>query len=241
MKRLNKILTGFALLFACILPSLAAWVYFVALRGQDSVRLAYSLSKVIQFAFPLVWVLLVERTRPMPSLPTGRGILPGLIFGLAVGMAMVGIYFFKLKHGSQLADTPARLWAKLSEAGIDTPGKFIALGAFVALAHSLLEEYYWRWFVYGRMRSLMPTWPAAALSGIAFAAHHVILIASYLKPDQFWTGAIFLSFCVAVGGMVWALIYERSGSLYGGWLSHAIVDVALVIIGYDLCQGYFTT
>ena len=35
-------------------------------------------------------------------------------------------------------------------------------------------------------------------------------------------------------GVVWALLYYRSKSLWGPWLSHAIVDAGIFAIGYDL-------
>ena len=39
---------------------------------------------------------------------------------------------------------------------------------------------------------------------------------------------------IAAGGAVWAWIYERTGSLYGPWLSHLVVDAGIFIIGYDI-------
>jgi len=39
---------------------------------------------------------------------------------------------------------------------------------------------------------------------------------------------------VAVGGGVWAWLYGRSGNFVAVWVSHAIIDMGLFIIGYDL-------
>ena len=41
---------------------------------------------------------------------------------------------------------------KLTALGLQSPAAFIVLGVFYALVHSLLEEYYWRWFVFARLR-----------------------------------------------------------------------------------------
>jgi membrane protease YdiL (CAAX protease family) len=43
-----------------------------------------------------------------------------------------------------------------------------------------------------------------------------------------------LSLGVAVGGAVWARLYDRSGSLLGPWLSHLLVDAAIFFVGYEL-------
>ena len=39
---------------------------------------------------------------------------------------------------------------------------------------------------------------------------------------------------VATGGAVWAWLYERTGSLWAAWLSHLLVDTAIMAVGYDL-------
>jgi membrane protease YdiL (CAAX protease family) len=65
-------------------------------------------------------------------------------------------------------------------------------------------------------------------------AHHVILLATYFGWSSPWTYAF--SLAVAVGGAVWAWLYERSGSLVGPWLSHLVVDAAIFLVGYDLAR-----
>lgn len=42
---------------------------------------------------------------------------------------------------------------------------------------------------------------------------------------------------VGFGGFVWAWQLKRTENFYAPWLSHAIVDVAVYIIGYDLVFG----
>jgi uncharacterized protein len=49
-----------------------------------------------------------------------------------------------------------------------------------------------------------------------------------------WTWLFSLS--VAVGGAFWAWLYQRTGSLYGPWLSHLLVDAAIFLVGYDLAS-----
>jgi hypothetical protein len=41
---------------------------------------------------------------------------------------------------------------------------------------------------------------------------------------------------VAIGGAVWALVYQQSKSLLGPWLSHLFVDAAIFAIGWDLMR-----
>lgn len=128
----------------------------------------------------------------------------------------------------------AAIRSKIRGLGVDRLWKFIALGAFYAVFHSLLEEYYWRWFVFQRLQRLWALTPAIGLSSIAFMAHHVILMAVFFGWSSPWT--YFFSFSVAVGGAVWAWLYASSESIYGPWLSHLLVDAAIFLIGYDLAK-----
>ena len=64
-------------------------------------------------------------------------------------------------------------------------------------------------------------------------AHHVIVLGVWF-PDHVWAGVVPFSLCVAGGGAVWAWLYERTGSVYGPWISHMIVDAAMFVVGYDL-------
>ena len=39
---------------------------------------------------------------------------------------------------------------------------------------------------------------------------------------------------VGVGGVLWSLLYAKHKTLYGVWISHMIVDLSIMVIGYDL-------
>jgi membrane protease YdiL (CAAX protease family) len=111
---------------------------------------------------------------------------------------------------------------------------FVPVAIFISVFHSAMEEYYWRWFVYGRARSYLGPALANLFSSLGFMAHHVVVINAFLPDDYFWSATVPLSLCVAFGGAIWAALYERKGSLYGAWLSHALVDVSIMICGYDM-------
>jgi membrane protease YdiL (CAAX protease family) len=230
--------TALALVFAMTFPTLAAWSYFLGLArtGEDVniwQQVAYVGGKIVQFAFPLIFLVVAERCWPRLSRPRFGGLVPGLAFGLGVAALMLGIYFGVLRGSSMLALTPARLRHKLQEVGMATPARYVALAVFIVAAHSLLEEYYWRWFVFGRLRRLMSRMLAILLSGLAFAAHHIVVLYVYL-PGKFLSAALPFALAIAVGGAVWAWLYDRSGSIWSPWLSHLLVDTAIFAIGWDL-------
>lgn len=232
----NRILL--ALLFAMTFPTVAAWSYFLALTEQGGQtnfwqQAAYIAGKIVQFAFPLVFLVATERRLPRLTRPRFGGWSLGLGFGLLVVALMLGVYFGALRGTGMLQQTPARLQQKLREFNMATPARYVVLASFIVAAHSLLEEYYWRWFVFGQLRKLITRMPAIVLSSLAFMAHHVVVLYVYL-PGRFWSAALPFSLGIAIGGAVWAWLYERSGSIWPAWLSHLLIDAGIFAIGWDL-------
>ncbi|MGE3806696.1 MAG: lysostaphin resistance A-like protein [Gemmataceae bacterium] len=128
---------------------------------------------------------------------------------------------------------PARIRDKVVQLDVATPARFLMLAAFLSVLHSFLEEYYWRWFVFDRLRDLLPGWLAIVISSLAFMSHHVIVLDAYL-PGSFWQATVPFSLCIAVGGAFWAWLFARSGSLLGPWLGHLLVDAAIMAVGYQM-------
>ncbi len=222
-----------AIAVALVFPTFATWLYFNYLGGQPSSRAAYGVTKVLQFAFPAVWVFGVRRSAQFHlAPPTWRDLTAGAAFGLTVIAAGLAAYYGFFRGGPTLGGAPRELTSKLSAFGIRNGLHFFALAAFYSCVHSLLEEYYWRWFIFGQLRRYIPLSLAIAISSLGFMAHHVLLVANFLHGygplTWIFSGAI------AIGGAVWAWQYHRYRSLYAPWVGHFLIDAGLMWIGYDL-------
>ncbi len=224
---------GFAVLF----PTLLTWTYFVALAAYSpSVQQAvYGVGKCWQFGLPIVWVLLVLQWRPRWQWPGSQGLGWGLGFGSFVLLAMMALYALWLKPSGLLDGLQQQVIQKVRDTGLDTVGMYAATGVFYALAHSWLEEYYWRWFVCGQLQPRIGRGAAIVVSSLAFMAHHVILLATFFGWDS--PLAYLFSLAVAIGGAMWAWLYVSSRSLLAPWLSHMMIDAAIFLIGYDLVRS----
>lgn len=230
-----------ALTFASFFPLLSAILYFVVFDDPDGMvnRVIYTTSKVVQFGFPILFVWWFDRARIAWTLPSWNGIPLAAGFGLLVAVAMFALYFTWLKDVPALRDdAPQKIVVKLRQSGLTTPGRYLAFCVFLTIAHSLAEEYYWRWFVFGWLRRHVSTNVAIVLSGIGFMLHHVVIVGVFFA-ENFWTLAVPLSLCVGIGGGVWAWIYARSDSIYAPWLSHAIIDAAILGLGYVMLESYW--
>lgn len=226
-----------AVVLAMAFPTLTTLVDFVILAqgGQPNPwqRVAYAAGAAFQVCFPVLCVWRFEGRWPQPGRPTLRGLRLGLLFGVVVAVGTVGLYFLFLRTTPVFEATAARLRHQMEEFGLASPAGFALFAVFISVPHSLLEEYYWRWLVYGRLRLYVPVRAAMVLSGLAFMAHHVVLLWVYF-PDQVWTAVVPFSLCVAAGGVAWAWLYQRTGAIYAAWLSHLLVDAGLFVVGYDL-------
>lgn len=217
---------------ALSLPTLTALAYLVGLAGHPAARFAYPLSKVIQFTLPVAWVLLFQRRRITISLPTSQGLAAGAGLGLAVVAAMLALYYGYLRSSPAFVSVPAIIAKQMTDFGVSSLAGFLVLAGFISLVHSLAEEYYWRWFVFGQLEESLPLAAAIAISSLGFMSHHVLVVGKFLSSYGAYTW--FFSFCVATGGALWAWLYHRTRSLYGPWLSHFLVDAGLMWVGWDL-------
>ncbi|MFN4260931.1 MAG: CPBP family intramembrane glutamic endopeptidase [Gemmataceae bacterium] len=230
--------------FALVWPTLMTWLYFIVLAGpvsaerpaNEPMQIAYALGKAVQFTWPILCLWLVAGRWPRWRKPSWRGLELGLGFGVLAFAVIVGLYFGFLRNSEIFQDVPTLLRAKLCDFGLATPPGFILLAGFLSLIHSFLEEYYWRWFVFAWLWRWWSYWPALVISSLGFMAHHVIVLGVYF-PDDFWTVAAPFSLCIAAGGAVWAWLYARTETIYPAWISHALVDVALMVVGYNLMFG----
>lgn len=223
------------LAFALLFPLAMAWVYFIALddaeaRTNQALVAAYGIAKFVMLLLPLAYVWWFEPAALRPAWPSTRGLLLGVGFGVAVAAGAIGLYHAWLAGHPWATETPALVYRRVRQFGQADPAGYLLMALGISVVHSLFEEYYWRWFVFGRLRRYLPLAGAIALSSIGFMLHHVVILYVFF-PGQFWTLAVPFSLGVGVGGAFWAWLYQASGSLYAPWLSHLIVDAGLMVIG----------
>src|SRR5262249_46223564 len=149
--------------------------------------------------------------------PTRRGLTLGAGFGFLVAAAGLALYFGLLRYHPLFREAPARVADKGSRFGVHEPNRYIVFVAFLTVVHSLLDEYYWRSFVFGRLNPRLAFWSATVLSSLAFMAYHVIDLSVFF-PGKFFTIVLPLSVCVGIGGGVWCWLYARARSIYAPWI-----------------------
>lgn len=220
--------------FATVFPTALTLVYFVLLAGESASwqQFAFAVGKGIQFGWPLVWCLRHDRSALAWRWSGGQGLGGGVLIGLLVTGAMLLFYHVVLAPRGLFTEAEEAIRAKVASLEIATPRRMLLVSGFYCLIHSFLEEFYFRWFLHARLESRLGFWRAAVWSGLAFMAHHVVVLAFYLGSGSWLTWLLSLS--IAIGGVLWAWLYRWSGNLWAPWISHAIVDAGIFLIGYHV-------
>lgn len=186
----------------------------------------YAACKLVLYGLPLLWLVTVARRPLRVPRPTSRGMGLGLASGLLLSAVILAAWYGFLR---QRVD-PEALRTQALESGFGDPTRYILLAAWFVVGNALLEEYAFRWFIYGRLRERMRGPSAAVLAALIFTAHHVLVLRAFFP----WPFVLWGSAGVFVAGLVWTWVYARKGSVWPGYVSHMLADCALLLIGWQL-------
>lgn len=218
------------LILVAIAPSIGAlsalWIWP---GGQGNV--VYAVCKLVLYGVPaLVAFRTVSRTQFAEGLRKGlsaSSLIAAFASGILISGLILGIWFWVLAGTTDVS----RLLDVVESSGMGSPLQFWLFAAWLCIGNSLLEEFVFRWFIDSRLRGLgvQPLF-AIPLSGLIFTIHHIIVLAAYFDLPVVILG----SAGVFIGGMIWSVMLRRWGSLIPAWISHALVDVAIIIVGASI-------
>src|SRR5262245_47710101 len=116
------------LIFALVFPTAGALVYFVAADPDSpAFRISYVLSKVIQFTFPVVAILLIDCGRLCRIRLSIRGLATGIAVGFLMLAAIDGAYWLALRDTPVLSGLTTAVRGKVAGFGLDSTAGFLAL------------------------------------------------------------------------------------------------------------------
>ncbi len=217
-----------------VFPLLANLAYFVVADQPTLARAGYGFSKAVLLVWPLICFFWLVPRRPGESRPGPEKKLLGwsLLLGLQTGVIIVGsmLWLMETPLGDVVRAGSDAIADRVSQLGFDR--NFLVAALLISSIHAALEEYYWRWFAWGQARRFVPGFASHVIAGFAFAAHHYVIVWVFFTP---WL-AILLGTLVAVGGMIWSYLYQRTGTLLGCWISHMLVDLGIFWVGWTLIR-----
>lgn len=193
-------------------------------------KIIFLVSKIWLVALPLVWLLFIDHAPLSWSPPRNGGFIPAIVSGILISATVFAAYAIAVRFNALDAATVTERAAKT---GLNRPALYIAGAIYWITFNSLMEEYVWRWFVFRKFEILIGGKMAVVASALAFTAHHVIALAAQFN----WTITVLGSIGVFIGGATWSWLYLRYRSVWPGYVSHAIVDATIFVLGYQLIFG----
>lgn len=184
----------------------AAIAVVFALFGQDVEGPGFSFASAIAQELTFVGAALLLASRSGPVRASDFGLRPFRPVALLwMGAAMVSYIAFAAAYSAVFKPPQDDLPQTF---GADTGTALaIATGILVIAVAPLVEEFFFRGFVYASFRNRLGVWGGALASGLVFGAIHLKL--EFLVP-------------LAILGAILALLYEKTGSIWPCVLMHAL-------------------
>ena len=222
-----------ALVFLLPASSIGAYMAIVKMPGPVG-QTIYAICKVWLLLLPLMWRMFVDR-QPLTWSPPRKG---GFAVGAGLGLVISGIIIASYWAFARNLIDPQMVQDAIAPNRLGEPARYLGLAVYLTLINSLLEEYVWRWFVFKKFEELFGSskWAgriAVFGSALGFTIHHIIA----LRGQFDWTITVLGSSGVFIGGLVWSWLYLRYRSIWPAFLSHAIVDIAVFMVGWWIIFG----
>ncbi len=187
----------------------------------------FILSKLWVVALPLIWTLRVQHAPLSWSPPHRGGFGPAIALGTGTALGIVAGYIIAVKLGGL---DVAEVANRATQTGLNHRGLYVAGAIYWITLNSLMEEYVWRWFCFRQCEVLFGGTAGVLASALGFTLHHIIALAGQFG----WGVTILGSMGVFCGGASWSWIYLRYRSVWPCYVSHALVDLPIFVIGYCL-------
>ncbi|MEM9753495.1 MAG: type II CAAX endopeptidase family protein [Planctomycetota bacterium] len=222
------------LLLTAPVPILGTTLSMVWFPESSLAKVGFGLAKVWILLAPLVWLWKVEGVKPRVPRWTNRGMWAAHITGLLIVAVIAGTYY----GFAHAWIDPGVMLEKVRQFGLDRLSLYLLGTLYWCTINSLLEEYFWRWFIYERLCDVLPRKPigvglAVFVCGLLFTAHHIVALSVYFDAR---TTAL-ASLGVFIGGVTWSWLYAKSRNIYAAYISHVWADLIIFWIGYQLIFG----
>jgi membrane protease YdiL (CAAX protease family) len=222
-----KGLAALALLLLVPFPSLGTAASMFWWPGTAPGYALFVFGKIWVVVFPLLWLLWVERGRVSWSPPRRGG------FGIAAVLGLIIAGFILISYAAAKGWgwlDPAQIGARARQTGLSNLGTYVGGALYWITLNSLMEEYVWRWFCFRQCEVLFGGFLGLFASAVGFTLHHIIALGGQFS----WPVTVLGSLGVFFGGAVWSWLYLRYRSVWPCYVSHAIVDVPIFVLGYWL-------
>jgi membrane protease YdiL (CAAX protease family) len=154
---------------------------------------------------------------------------PSLLVGLFSGILFFGILlisYYILQSYIDFAPIISELETKLKV----TPANFIAVGLYITLGNSFIEEFFFRGFVFLNLYRTEHKVLAYLFSSLLFALYHIMIFRNWFTLPLFGLAVLGLT----VVGLLFNWMDTKSNNFVNSWIAHMLADTAIILIGLKM-------
>jgi len=215
------------ILLVGFIPSISVIFGIKIIENELHSQIFFVICKLWIFIIPTVWFFYVEKNIFSRELPSRKGLEMGTATGLIMSIIIIltWIAFEDSINLEEMIDT-------LNSKGLSNVNLYVMGMIYWIFINSLLEEYVFRWFITTKASVLFGNDSYAIFfSALMFTLHHSLALHFF---GFIWWQTIIASFGLLSAAAIWSWLYLQYRSIWVCWLSHAICDVVVFSIGYQI-------
>lgn len=204
-------------------------IFFLTKNFFQGSYILSSFYKII-FLFPLFFGIFIEKKTLKKSLFQDfdfKTFKSNFFILLGIGILFAFIYFIAFlifRDFISLEEITSGLKDSISL----NITNLIFIGAYIIFINSLLEEYFWRGFIFKKLSDSLKPLSAYLLSGIAFSFHHIMFYYNWFSPLFF----ILVTLGLVFYAMIMNFIFNKYKDLFSCWFVHIFADIAQIAIAF---------
>ncbi len=105
---------------------------------------------------------------------------------------------------------------------------FIFVALYISFFNSLLEEFFFRGFLFLGLKKLGNTLRAYIISSLFFAIYHIAIIGTWFNISLFALAMLGLF----IGGLIFNGLNHANDNIYNSWLVHMFANFAINTVGF---------
>lgn len=150
-----------------------------------------------------------------------------LVISFILGIVVYGIIiggFLLLKDFIDLENIKGLLSKNLNV----NKGNFVFIAIYISFFNSLLEEFFFRGFLFLGLKKLGKTTSAYVISSLLFAIYHIAIMANWFNIYIYILAIVGLF----VGGLIFNGLNDTRENIYNSWLVHMFANLAINTVGF---------
>lgn len=186
-----------------------------------------TISKVTLFlVVPLLIINFIKKNNIRSSLKWSELSFSKLKYGIFCGVAAAVIIFLGYFIFKQYIDFND-IVVNLNDKGI-TFSNFILVGLYITFGNSLLEEFYFRGFIFLNLYEESNKVFAYVYSSLLFAIYHIGIFLLWFNIYLI----ILAVFSLFVVGLLFNFVNTKSKNFLNSWIIHIFANISINIIGF---------